>query len=397
MKIGIDARSLCFKQRGIPVYVFQILKLLPQILKDSQIYAFINTEFEHNEPASQYTQRLDDIRLQGVNIVDVKCETDIKWEQYLLPRSLKEHGIDVLHMPANRVCLFAHCPQVTTIHDTLGWTGLHFPKYSLLLTKPKLFLYNFRRTLMFYLQYKFGLRKAQHVLTISDFSLRDIQSHFPFTQNKISFVYHGLPDLFNSNHPIKAIEQRQFILMLGGESKHKNPYNMLRAFANLPSEVKKQFPLKIIGIHPDAISIFSAWVKDLEIEKFVMLHSWVDESTLLESFSNARAFLFASIEEGFGFPAIQAMSCATPIVTSKAEVLIELTQDSLLSARYNDIDTLSKHLFTLCQDDQEWLTQSSRCYSLSKAFSWPDTISHIGQLYVDAFNANQTTTSKLVN
>ena len=383
MNIGIDARSLCFKQRGIPVYVYQLLKHISHTIPEARIYAFINTKFEHNESESDYTTRLQDVEALGVILVDIHCETDLLWEQWLLPKTLKKYHIDILHMPANRVSLLANCSQVATIHDTLGWQGLKSPSIKQWLYSPKDSFYHFRRTMLFYLQYTYGLRRVDHVLTISQFSQDDILKRFPHTQGKISFVHHGMPELFSEITKPTPLAMRNFTLMLGGESAHKNPFNMLKAFSLLPIEMKEKFPLRVVGIAPHALSQFSQWVNDLGLLSYVSLEGWVDDTTLLNAFKSARVFIFASKEEGFGFPVIQALSCGTPIITSNADVLLELTQKQFLSADYDDVACLQQHLYSLLSSDSDWNDYSELAFQRAADFTWPKAISHIAKIYIN--------------
>lgn len=393
MNIGIDARSLCFKQRGIPVYVYQLLKFLSQKMPEVSIYAFINTQFEHNEPKENYQVRLQEIESFGVTLVDIHCETDLLWEQWLLPKAVKKYQLDMLHMPANRVCLLAQCTQVTTIHDTLGWQGLKWPTFKQWLYSPKESFYHFRRTMLFYLQYTVGLRRVDHVLTISQFSQDDIVQRFPHTHNKISFVHHGMPDLFSGIQQPMPLAKRHFTLMLGGESAHKNPFNMLQSFSLLPVEIKTQFPLRVVGIAPHAMSQFFAWVEELELLPYVFLEGWVDDETLLNAFKSSRVFMFASKEEGFGFPVIQALSCGTPIITSNAAVLLELTQKQFLSADYDDVVGLQQHLLTLLTSESDWHDYSNLAFSQAQNFTWPLAIEHIASLYRDLYTGDDKVSS----
>lgn len=378
-KVAIDARFVLRKQRGMPLYTFMLCKLIPKILNQHQFVLFINKGFEHNDSAEKYQVRLDEIcKLGNVEIVNADAEDEVSWEQLILPKLLKTHKVDLLHMPGNRVCLFTRVKQITTTHDLMEWHSLKILRYYKNRSLKENF-YFFRQKAYLWAVYRLGLSFSDHVLTISQYSKRDITQSFPKLKNKSSYVYHGIPKGFK---PPLNNTSKQGVLMLGGDSHQKNPENMLKAWAQLPKELKQAHPLTILGFVGGEDSIISKTIRALGIENDVVIKGWVTEDELIQAMQTSKVFVFASREEGFGFPLVQSMASGTPVVTSEADVLIEIGQDAICSAKAEDFLALSSAVRSLLTDEQLYNEKVQKGLTISSQFTWEHTAEHIASTYL---------------
>lgn len=378
-KVAIDARFVLRKQRGMPLYTFMLCKLIPKILYQHQFVLFINKGFEHNDSAEKYQVRLDEIcKLDNVEIVNADAEDEISWEQLILPKLLKTHKVDLLHMPGNRVCLFTRVKQITTTHDLMEWHSLKIFRYYKNRSLKENF-YFFRQKAYLWAVYRLGLSFSDHVLTISQYSKRDITQSFPKLKNKSSYVYHGIPSGFK---PPLNNTSKQGVLMLGGDSHQKNPENMLKAWAQLPKELQKAHPLTILGFVGGEDSIISKTIRALGIENDIVLKGWVTEDELIQAMQTSKVFIFASREEGFGFPLVQSMASGTPVVTSEADVLIEIGQDAVCSAKAEDFLALSSAVRSLLTDEKLYNEKVQKGLTISSKFTWEHTAEHIASTYL---------------
>ena len=378
-KVAIDARFVLRKQRGMPLYTFMLCKLIPKILYQHQFVLFINKGFEHNDSAEKYQVSLDEIcKLDNVEIVNADAEDEISWEQLILPKLLKTHKVDLLHMPGNRVCLFTRVKQITTTHDLMEWHSLKIFRYYKNRSLKENF-YFFRQKAYLWAVYRLGLSFSDHVLTISQYSKRDITQSFPKLKNKSSYVYHGIPRGFK---PPLNDTSKQGVLMLGGDSHQKNPENMLKAWAQLPEELQKAHPLTILGFVGGEDSIISKTIRALGIENDIVIKGWVTEDELIQAMQTSKVFIFASREEGFGFPLVQSMASGTPVVTSEADVLIEIGQDAVCSAKAEDFLALSSAVRSLLTDEKLYNEKVQKGLTISSKFTWEHTAEHIASTYL---------------
>jgi glycosyltransferase involved in cell wall biosynthesis len=380
IKIAIDARTLCQKQRGMPTYVSHICKLLPQKMPNVQFKILVNTRQEYNESSLSYADRIEQCVFDNTEIVDLQSSTVIRWEQVLLPAYLRDVGIDLLHMPCNRGCLNTNIKQIITFHDLMEWDSLDF-KGSLVGLLVNQNFYRFKVTVYKWLIYRVGMSKADHILSISKYSLSSIHNAFPSTVKKSSFVYHGVPEEYSIQKEIVPLEERKHIFMLGGESHQKNALNMIEAYSRLTPEVTAKFPLIIAGIADLENSIICEKIKELGIDNLVQCYGWIDSTVILSLFRQARLFLFVSREEGFGFPLLQSMTIGTPVVTSTTEVLVELGQHNVLKSNSEDVGSITNNIQQLLSDDALWNLLSQNAASAAKTYSWHNTIKHIENIY----------------
>lgn len=386
--IGIDARFLLRPLRGMPTYVYMLCKHLPLQFPDTNFVFFINKGFEHNDFEENYQPRIIEVsRSPNVKLVNINDSGEIRWEQVYLPKALEAHNVDLLHMPGNRVCFFTKVKQVATFHDVMEWKYLKlFNNYghcSSLREKQ----YVFRKRVYSWLTYKFGLRFADHILTISQYSQQSICDVFTHTKSKTSYVYHGVPAGFASSDKLLGHDERSGVLMLGGDSVQKNPENMIRAWFALPEGVRKNHKLTIAGFTGGENSPISNTIKALGCENEVIVLGWITEAELVDLMSTCRVFLFASKEEGFGFPLIQAMSMGLPVVTSQADVLVEIGGEAVLSAPADSPKRLSECLTNLLVDNNAWEQSQLLGLQRAKMFTWKNSVASIKALYDETIEA----------
>lgn len=382
-RIAIDGRFILRPLRGMPFYTLMICKNLPKVMPEHDFFIFINRDDIANDAEDNFLPRLSAVEQNpNVKIHDLRSDGEFIWEQVKLPRKLRELKIDLLHMPGNRVCFFAPCIQVATIHDTIEWTRLNLFKGKWIRNGLSDKFYALRFKLYIWAVYRLGLKLLDHILTISNYAKRTINSEFPETLSKTSFVYHGIPPSY-SNHRDLSTEpsEKNGVLMLGGDSYQKNPESMIKAWSLLPASLKRKHPLTIAGFKGSKKSSLGAALNKYCGDDPVQVHGWVSDDDLVRLFTKNRVFFFASREEGFGFPLLQAMSIGTPVVTSKADVLVELGQDSVYSADAEDSAALAERLSVLLTNDEAWRSCRARGVELAKSFSWEDNAKYISQLY----------------
>lgn len=158
--------------------------------------------------------------------------------------------------------------------------------------------------------------------------------------------------------------------MLGGDSYQKNPENAIKAWAQLPAAIKHKHPLNIVGFSGDERSPILTTINALDINKLVQVQGWISQQELAQAFKNSAVLLFASREEGFGFPLVQAMTSGTPAVISEADALIELSGGASLSAPAEKPALITEQLKLLLSDERLWHELRSKGLERAKDFTW---------------------------
>lgn len=386
-KIGIDARFMLRPLRGIPLYVTRLCQYLPDLNPDYLFYLFVNKGYEHNDSPTNYQQRITELleRHPNVRIVNYDDDAEIKWEQVYLPRLLKENKIDLLHMPGNRICFFSGVPTVVTIHDVIEFIELNGKYLRNLLageTCIRMFGYKARLSAYVWANYKFGFSKAAQVVTVSEYSATDIVETLNLSPTKVSAIHHGLDSEFVIGGGYASgyvdVSSRNFVLMLGGDSPHKNPEGAISAWAKVPEEIRRKYPLRIIGFcgNDQSPLLRALWHYGLQNE--VEIHGWVTQNELIDNLRSAALFVYLSRHEGFGFPPLHAMASGTPVIASNCTSIPEVLGDVGFMYDPDDSDGIAGGIEKVLSDHALWQQQSGAGLTRATSFSWRESaIQHL--------------------
>jgi glycosyltransferase involved in cell wall biosynthesis len=388
-KIGIDARFMLRPLRGIPLYVLRLCENLPYNT-GYQFKYFVNMGFEHNDKPENYLPRMESIaRLhENVEFINYNDDAEIYWEQVFLPYLVKKHGIDLLHMPANRFCFLSKVPTIVTVHDIMEYLFLKM-RYAENVKKNgqnlKMLLYITRIAIYALITYKIGLRKTSKIITVSQYSANDIAKTLKIDIKHIKVIHHGLDKEFLTMNetPLETIslKKRHYVLMLGGESYQKNPEGAISAWAKVSSELRKKYPLKIIGFCGGYNSPIMNLLTRFNLTNEVEVKGWVTQEELIEYMRNAAVFLYLSRYEGFGFPLIQAMATGTPIISSNKSSIPEILGPVGLQYHPNDYNGVSSGIIQLLSNHYLWKQQSRKGKEYCQKFTWKNSANSHLALY----------------
>lgn len=199
------------------------------------------------------------------------------------------------------------------------------------------------------------VKRGDHICTVSEASNRDIISHFPAAQRKITNTYQAvrIPDavLEATDADVEAtvsglfnLPYRNYFLFYGAVEPKKNVGRLIEAY--LTSSIKT--PLVIVGTR--------AWGADVEltlieknkllpqktVQRAVRRIDYLPRPLLLRLVRGAKAVVFPSLYEGFGLPVLEAMTLGTPVITSNTSSLPEVADHAALTVNpYHVPDLIS--------------------------------------------------------
>ena len=372
--IGLDARFMLRPLRGIPLYVLRLCQNLPTLNRDYKFIYFINKGFEHNDSSESYLPRIEKIEENNPNVTFVNCNDDaeIKWEQIYLPKLVKQHEIKLLHMPSNRICFFPRVPTVVTVHDVMEYSYLLDEKYPISWAKNKslrMVQYNFRSRLYAIYNYRYALKKSYKIITVSKYSADEIIATLPIKKENVAVIHHGVDADYLNEKPW-MYEQREFTLMLGGDSFQKNPEAALACWAKVDPVLRKKYPLKIIGFCGSDSSPLKEAIKKNGLSTSLDIQGWVTQKEMVNHFRRAALFIFPSRYEGFGFPLIQAMACGTPVISTNKASVPEVLGSVGYKLDPDDHNGMATAVEKILSSRKEWQQQSDAGFMRSNQFKW---------------------------
>ena len=306
--------------------------------------------------ASEISSRLSDVSLIAPSRALGGTKGHL-WEQCVLP--LRARG-RLLWSPSTTGPVL-HGRQVVTVHDVA------------FLDIPECFSANFVKlygALMPPL-----LRRAQHVVTVSEFSRGRIMERYRLSEDRVSVIYNGISAIFRPYEPaaVAAVRARlglpdRYLLLQATADRRKNLAGALAAWGKAQTRLPEDLELVVTGRL--ASSHVFGKPADLPDVPRVRFLGFVDDADLGPLFAGALCFLFPSVYEGFGLPIIESFACGTPVITSTLTAMPEVAGDGALLVDPHSEDDIANAMVRLATDPRLRTTLAERGLARSTSFSW---------------------------
>ena len=286
----------------------------------------------------------------------------LRWTQRQLPRLMREQQASLLLSPLPEAPLLQGVRSVVLAHDLLP---LRYPKATPLLA--------------YHLAYvPFVLHQAARVLCNSEATAREVHHRLRVPACRIVPIRLG----FNPHnlHPLHR-PREPFFLVLGSHFPHKNLARVLRALATLPG---RSHGLHLVGPHDRRYTPrLQRLAGELGIAERCRWTHWVSDAERLELLNRCQALVIASLWEGFGLPALEAMACGTPVIASSTGALPEVVGDVGLLVDPTNTAEISSAMARAIHD-QQWMPQAeSQGPSRAALFNWGDTAKLVENILLD--------------
>ncbi len=380
MRIGIDAHILGKGKGGVERVIHHMVRLLPACLPDSEFVVFIN---RHYRPT--FTPRAN-VRYRSLLLSDPVLQ-----RSFILPWLARRERLDLLHVqraapPCVRARLIVHTHDLlplTAPADHRGWRDQLVRRLT-----PA------------------SLRRADHILTVSESVAAEIGRMFPWSAGKTTAIYNGVDrDFFRPKKdgaPRGATHARfglsgPYVLYLGALVERKNLSVAIRGFSQLLRGCEARGdhnPIKLVMAGMSRSDAYVAEIRALADELApgrVCFTGFIDDSECLELLQQADAFLAPSRGEGFDLPALEAMACAVPVICSELPVHRELLGDDALYFETGSPDSLADGLHRLVGDSA--LATRLRAAGLSRAsrYTWENAMTRLAGVYQKMIRPADTT------
>jgi glycosyltransferase involved in cell wall biosynthesis len=293
MRIGIDARELCGRATGVGRYLGGLLR---QWATDNRAHEFVL--YAPGAIALPLDARRFATRL-------VAGSAGTWWEQARLPRAAAGDHLDIWFAPAYTAPLGLSLPLVVAIHDL---SFVAHPEWFRTLEGAR------RRWLV-----KQAARKARAVITISQFSRRELIERLDVPAARISVIPPGIhiPDLAS------RIRGADSVLYVGSVFNRRHVVDLIRAFA----PIARSHPDASLDIVGDNRSYpredLRATIAAEGMADRVRWHEYVSDQQLCDLYGRARAFAFLSEYEGLGLTPLEALAAGVPPVVLDTAVARE--------------------------------------------------------------------------
>jgi hypothetical protein len=367
MLISIDSRGATwYAGTGIGTYTRQIVKYLLELDTKNDYFLFWSGKgYEHFK------------KYNNVRVSLSSRKHHRFWEQYYIPDIIKTKGVDIYHVPQNGIGLpeNKNSIYVATIHDLIP--------YIMPETVGKGYLSKFIS------QMPKIMSSLDMIITVSEWSKKDIMRIFNIPDEKIKVTYLAADDMFvpmDKHIAHDFIRQKyeidkDFILYLGGFSPRKNVKSILVAFSMIYKNLSKDYKVVIIGSSKDDHQFLNKLAQNLNIGDRVHFTGYVPYEDLPFFYNGADLFVYPSLYEGFGLPALEAICCGTPTITSNVSSIPEVVGDGALLINPFDTEELAKAMEQVLEDNEIKLDLINKGFTRASNFSWQKTASETLKAY----------------
>jgi len=239
-----------------------------------------------------------------------------------------------------------------------------------------------------------NLKKSELLLSISDFSRIEAIDLLGIRPDRVVNISSAADKRFqplevsaDDAHSLreKYSISRKFLMYTGSFDQRKNHANLISAFGKVPSHVRKDYQLVIVGNGWDAIYSELRGVAQragLEDDE-VIFAGHVSDADLLPLYNLCYLFVFPSLAEGFGLPVLEAMSCGIPTIGSNCTSIPEVIgwADAMFDPK--SVESIAEKIHQGLANGDFRTQLRARGIEQAKKFSWDES----ARRAIDAFEA----------
>ncbi len=348
---------------GTQTYAEELIAALANIDDDNEYLLFLNKE------SADLPLRISDRFERIVCPVEASNrKARYLYEQLALPRMLRRYRVNVVHSLAYVGPLYTPCPHIISIHD------LNYRAFGAKMSGLRQGILSRMVPL--------SARHSDRIITISEFSKREIVEHIGISPDKITVIYHGAPEQ-NAKQTISSNSQsskgRQesvlesyaihspYLIAFGSLSPNKNTARLLDAFTQL--KTSDPYELVIVGHLPED-NVIQNQIAASQAANRIHVTGYVPDEDVPALLRQAKLFVFPSLYEGFGLPALEAQSVGTPVVCSKAASLPEVAGEAALYFDPMSVDDMKLTIEKVLNDVDLQNRLIEKGYDNAARFSW---------------------------
>ena len=199
-----------------------------------------------------------------------------------------------------------------------------------------------------------SLRNADQVLTISDHTRSEFVALLGAQCPPIQTIWGAATSLALPS----ARSPRRGVVCAGGDHARKNEISTIRAFADLPSVVRRQHPLTVVG-RPASADVQTSLPDEvaalgLSNDEVRVLSRHISDDDLAQLLGSSRLLVMPSLGEGLGLPILEAWELGTPAIASSTTSLGQVVNDPEWVFNPLDIEDQARALHTLLTDDDAY-------------------------------------------
>jgi glycosyltransferase involved in cell wall biosynthesis len=287
------------------------------------------------------------------------------WFEWSIYFALKKIKPDVFFSPDGYTCIGTSVKTLLMTHDI---SFIHYPKQIPFLVRKYYEYYTPR-----------FLKRANRLITLTDYSLKDISSYYHIPQEKFALTTVAAHGLFRpvdaqtkQNTLNKYSQGHEYFLYVGAIHPRKNIHRLIAGFDSFKKASKSSFKLLIAGRFlfktKEVLKAYdnSAYKKDIHFVGYL-------DQDLYAVTASAYALTYVSIYEGFGMPIVEAMNCHIPCITSNISSMPEVAGSTGILVNPLSIQEIADAMSKMVYDENLYASLQANCRKRKSQFSWEKT------------------------
>ena len=376
MNVGWSTSVIQRGRSGLAQYVFALLDAFSRQAERPNLTLFV---LEQDIPqlafASEYA------RIVSVSERFRSPIRNIFWHQSVLPALARAYRLDLLHVPSYRRMLWPRpCPLVATIHDLAPFRVAR--------------KYDCARQFYGRVAARWLAWRQDHIIAVSHTTRRDIVDFFRLPVDRVTVVHNGLdhgrfcPGAAAADKRFVAdrydLREPFFLYVSRLEHPGKNHVRLIEAFNRFKLATRSQWQLVFAGAAWRGVQAIHTAIGRSPFARDIRWLGFVEQEALPNLYRAAGAFVYPSLFEGFGFPPLEAMACACPVLCSTCGALGEVVGDAAALAEPEDVAGWARQLGALAAEPA--LRSRLRAAGLARAqrFNWEGTAARTLEVYATA-------------
>lgn len=372
MRIAINCHSFLKKNyTGIGRYTYNLLKSLSSLDRQNQYFLYVKRGF------FELNKRIPDFAVKNFKI---------KMDYFKEGPERVLGAIDIYHSPCPDFFKFQNGAKViVTVHDVIFKAYPHGHTQSALETTRK--------------QFDQFLAKAAKIICCSKSTIEDLQKFYDVPRERTALIYQGVDkNIFyqlRSEERLKAKRRIQelglkerFLLFVGTIEPRKNLGNVLQAFEQLKNKKRFAGQLVVAGMRGWLMENLEEMIGQLKFKEDVIFLGYLADEDLNYLYNLAEIFVFPSLYEGFGYPILEAFSCAAAVVTSNVSSCPEIAADAALTVDPQNPGAIAAAVVRILEDQSFRKTLQEKALKRSQDFSFEKTARETLKVYEEVYNAS---------
>ncbi len=367
MRIGFDAKRAFSNFSGLGNYSRIAIESLAQYYPEELFFLFAPDLLISNFESIQFRKNIE--------LISSNTFSKSFWRSYSQVNDWNKNKLNLFHGLSNELPFGLNrteTKKVVTIHDVI------FKKH------PD--FYSFANRSVYDFKTKYACKNADRIICVSEQTKNDVIKYYKVPEKKLAVIYTALPAHITrmiSSDKISEVKNKyqlpeKYILHVGTIEKRKNLLTVVKAMNHLKSS---GMALVVVGKPTEYLNEIIKYTASQTNPTTILFIHYASNENLNVIYSQAHAFIYTSINEGFGIPLIEAGAHGVPAITSRNSCMQEASGNGALYVNPTNIDETAEAISSLFNNEKLRKELSAMALAHSSKFNSKNLATELMNLY----------------